>query len=72
MISNVVSSVMDDHDIGEQITELDPHANMLAVGKHANILADTGNKVDVIPLTQDYQALEKVSVVHAEVKYTCR
>ena len=38
-------------------TGLDSHANMVAVGKYANILADTGNKVDVSPFTTDYQSM---------------
>ena len=49
-----MSSVMDDHDVGESITDLNSHVNMVVVGKHATISADTGNKMDVIPYTQDY------------------
>ena len=44
----------------------------MVVGKHAAILADAGNKVDVIPFTPYYQRLEKVSTVDAEVQYMCQ
>ena len=55
IISNVMSSVMDEHDGGESRTELDLDENMVVVCKHAMILDDTGNNVDVIPFTSDYQ-----------------
>ena len=51
-----MSSVINDHDEEESRTDLDSHENMVVVGRHANFLADTGNKVDVIPFTSDYQA----------------
>ena len=37
---------------------------MVVVGKHAAILADAGNNMDVIPLTPNYQDLDKVSIVY--------
>ena len=33
----------------ESCMELDSHANMPVVGKHAYIIAETGKKVDVSP-----------------------
>ena len=36
----------------ESPTELDSHANMPVVGKHAYIIAETGKKVDVSPFTR--------------------
>ena len=41
----------------ESCTELDSHANMPVVGKHAYIIAETGKKVDVSPFTPDYKLL---------------
>ena len=41
----------------ESCMELDSHANMPVVGKHAYIIAKTGKKVDVSPFTPDYQPL---------------
>ena len=49
-------------------TELDSHANMPVVGKHAYIIAETGKKVDVSPFTPDYKLLT-VPLVDATVKY---
>ena len=34
-------------------TELDSHANMTVVGKHAYIIAETSKKVDVSPFKPD-------------------
>ena len=52
----------------ESHMELDSHANMPVVGKHANIIARTGKKVDVSPFTPDYKPLT-VPLVDATVKY---
>ena len=52
----------------ESRTELDSHANMPVVGKHAYIIAETGKKVDVSPFTPDYKPLT-VPLVDATVKY---
>ena len=58
-----MSSVMDEHGEGWSRTEVKSHANMVVVDKHAAILSDTGNMVDVSPFTQDYQTTEKVLIV---------
>ena len=47
MISNAMSTLMDDNDLGESRTDNDSHKNMVVVGKHAVILANNGNKVDM-------------------------
>ena len=52
----------------ESHTELDSHANMPVVGKYTNILAETGQKVDVSPFTRNYQPLT-VPLVDATVRY---
>ena len=52
----------------ESRTELDSHANMPVVGKHAYIIAETGKKVDVPPFTPDYKPLT-IPLVDAMVKY---
>ena len=52
----------------ESHTELDSHANMPVVGKHAYIIDETGKKVDVSPFTPDYQPLT-VPLVDATVRY---
>ena len=68
VISNLMSFVMNEHDEGDSITEIDLHAYIVVVGKHVIILADTGNKVYVSPCTPDYQALEKLLIVDVAVK----
>ena len=52
----------------ESCMELDSHAHMPVVGKHAYIIAETGKKVDVSPFTPDYKPLT-VPLVDAMVKY---
>ena len=52
----------------ESCMELDSHANMPVVGKHAYIIAETGKKVDVSPFTPDYKPLT-VPLVDATVRY---
>ena len=51
----------------ESCTELNSHANMPVVGKHAYIIAKTGKKVDVSPFMPDYQPL-MVPLVDAMVR----
>ena len=52
----------------ESSTELDSHANMPVVGKHAYIIAETGKNVDVSPFTPDYKLLT-MPLADATVKY---
>ena len=44
---------------------------MEVTGKHEKVLDDTGNNVDVSSFIPDFQDMEKVLVVDAEVQYTC-
>ena len=53
----------------ESRTELDSHANMPVVGKHAYIIAKTGKKVDVSPFTPDCKLLT-VPLVDAMINTT--
>ena len=48
--------------------ELDPHANMPAVGKHAYILSDTGCTADVKAYNPQYEAMV-ISIVDTAVQY---
>ena len=52
----------------ESCMELDSHANMPVVGKHAYIITETSKKVGVSPFTPDYKLLT-VPLVDATVKY---
>ena len=52
-------------------TELDTHANMPVVGKHALILSKTGQKAEVNAYTPDYDPLH-IPIVDAAIRYDCR
>ena len=67
-----MSNVMDENDGGESRTDIDPYANMVVVGKNATILANTWNRMDVIPFIKGYQDLQQVSIVDEAVQYTCQ
>eukprot|EP00957_Ditylum_brightwellii_P147108 11200993-Ditylum_brightwellii.AAC.1 len=54
----------------ESKTELDSHANMPVVGKHALILSHTGRVADVNPFTPGCKSMH-VPIVHAALKYEC-
>ena len=51
-------------------TELDSHANMPVVGRHAYILSDTEKTATVSPYTPDYETRE-IPIVDAAVLYSC-
>ncbi len=48
-------------------TELESHANMPVVGRHAFIISDTGRVANVTP---DYEPME-LSIVNAAIQYDC-
>ena len=52
-------------------TELDSHANMIVVGRHALIVNDSGQTADAQPFSPDYSALEAIKIVDAVILYTC-
>ena len=55
---------------GASRTELDSHANMPVVGKHAQVLADPGETCDVSALTPD-DAQMQVKLIDAAIQYDC-
>ena len=57
----------------ESRTELDSHANMPVVRKHAYIIAETGKKVDVSPFTPDSKtAYRTLGGCYGEVRQSIR
>ena len=72
IISNTMSSVISDHDEGASVTDINTHKSMVFIAKHATILSDNGNKVDVSPFTPYYQSIEKVSILEVSTQYTCQ
>ena len=57
-------------NLGGTRTELDSHANMLVVGRHAYIINFSGRKVDVRPFTPQYKSME-AELVDAALLYEC-
>jgi hypothetical protein len=51
-------------------TELDSHANMPFVGRHAFIISDTGRVAKVNAFTPDYDPMQ-LSIVDAAIQYDC-
>jgi hypothetical protein len=47
----------------ESRTELDSHANMAVVGRHAFIIPDSGRIADVNPFTPDYESYNGITYV---------
>jgi hypothetical protein len=71
MVSNVDAVDDDDMMVEESSrTELDSHANMPVVGRHAYVISDTGRIADVNPFTPDYKSMQ-VPIVDAAVQYDC-
>jgi hypothetical protein len=59
-----------DKDEGSR-TELNSHANMPVVGRHAYIISDTGRMADVSPFTPpDFKSM-RLCIVDAAVQYDC-
>ena len=55
---------------GESLTtELDSHANMVVVGKHATIIAPTGRHAEVQAFSNKCNTLQKVPIVDAAIAY---
>ena len=52
-------------------TELESHANMVCLGRHALIIEDTGETVDVKPFTPDYNTLQKFPFVTGAILTEC-
>ena len=66
-----VDLALDDNMNAEQSrTELDSHANMPVVGRHAFIISDTGRIADVNAFTPDYEPMQ-LPIVDAAIQYDC-
>ena len=74
VISEVEASEID--TCGEDVpllsrTDLDSHSNMVVVGKHADMINDTGRRAEVSPFPKDYESLSKVPIVDAAIRHDC-
>ena len=52
-------------------TELDSHANILAVERHVYILNSSGRTAHVSPFTPEYESRKEVLIIDAAVAYDC-
>ena len=68
-----VGLVDGDHNVVDSMsrTELDSHANMVVLGKHAMVIADTGKTAQVTPFTPDYKSMENVPIVDGALAHVC-
>ena len=65
---------LDDDEESNQGTsrmDLDSHANMAVVDKHALIVSDAKRMAQVCPFALDYEALEEVSIVDVATQCSC-
>jgi hypothetical protein len=71
----IIAAANDDDDMRtndeKSGTEMDSHANMVVVGRHALVLSNTGRTAEVSPFTPDYDALQKVPIIYAVIIYVC-
>ena len=51
--------------------DLDSRANMVVVGKHAEITNDIGRRANVSPFTPDCESLNKVPIFDAAIRCDC-
>jgi hypothetical protein len=62
---------MDTEGGEEARTELDSHANMCVIGRHAVILNRSGRHAEVNTFSPNIESLHKVSIVDAAIAYDC-
>ena len=70
-IYNKLVAALDDSEMNtneESRSELDSHANMAVIGKHAYILAETGKMVEVNPFTPTCKPI-KAPIMDAALQY---
>ena len=51
-------------------SELDSHADNIALGKNSIIMGYTGHECDVLPYTDTYESIKKIPIVTGETGYT--
>ena len=58
---------MDDKDDEMNSTQLDSHANMAVVGRHATVINRSVKSADVRPFSKDCSQMTAVPIVDAEI-----
>ena len=62
---------MGENDDKMTTTQLDSHANMVVVGRHATVFSKLGNHANARAFSNDCSKLESVPIVDAAVAYDC-
>ena len=50
-------------------TDLDFHANMVAVGRNVQLISETDRTVEVIPFTPEYDSMYQAPIANADNTY---
>ena len=53
----------------ESRTDLDSHANMVALRRNCKVITDTGKTAEVSPFSPDYESLHQAPIVDASVQH---
>jgi D-arabinose 5-phosphate isomerase GutQ len=69
-VYSLIGTISDVETDEESRTELDSHANMAVVGRHAFIISDSGRTADVNQFTPDCESMQ-VPIVDAGVLCEC-
>jgi hypothetical protein len=69
--TRTVSNIRSNETIYSRM-ELDPHADMVVLGKNCIILAHTGRECDVSPYADSYDAIKGVPIVTGATAWTCQ
>ena len=70
-MANVGTMEIDEDNDVMPRTDLDSHANMVVIGKHAEILNVSGRTADVSPFSPEYESMKRVPIVDAIIAYDC-
>ena len=79
LISNTTATISDtthdddDDSIGDGKSRTEPNsrANVAVVGKHCNVIANSGKTVRVHPFSPDHGSLENIHIVDAAIMWRC-
>jgi hypothetical protein len=70
-VQAIVSTTDGSQVTADPRTELDSHANMAVLGKHAYIFESTGKTCNVKPFTDDLGMVTDIPVVDGALAYDC-
>ena len=71
LLEAIISSIESDNGTADPRSELDSHANMIVLGKHAFIFESTDRTCNVPPFSADLGIATNVPIVDAALAYEC-